>query len=337
MDYRFLGRTGLKVSELCLGAMTFGRETPEEESYALLSRFVAAGGNFIDTADVYSRGISETILGRWLKRQSRHGLVIATKVRWPMGDGPNDVGLSRKHILASVEDSLRRLDTDYIDLYQIHGWDPGTPLEETLSTLHSLVQSGKVRYIGASNVTGWQLQKAVDLSQHMGWEAFCCLQPLYNLLDRAVEWELLPVCANEGIGVIPWSPLRGGWLSGRYFRGMTAPPEGSRVEAAEKHGWSESWSAYATEQTWAVLDTLFAVAQEVGKTPPQVALRWLLQRPGVTAPILGVRTMRHLEDNLGAMGWTLDAERMDRLTTVGEVPLPYPHSFLALQGARVRT
>lgn len=336
MEYRFLGRTGLKVSELCLGAMTFGRETPEEESHTLLSRFVEAGGNFIDTADVYSRGVSETILGRWLKGQSRDDLVIATKVRWPMGDGPNDAGLSRKHILASVEASLRRLDTDHIDLYQIHGWDPGTPLEEVLGTLDGLVRSGKVRYIGASNVTAWQLQKAVDISRQMGWEAFCCLQPLYNLLDRSIEWELLPVCANEGIGVIPWSPLRGGWLSGRYFRGMTAPPEGSRVEAAEKHGWSESWSAYATEQTWTVLDTLFAVAQEVGKSLPQVALRWLLQRPGVTAPIIGVRTLRHLEDNLGATGWTLSVTQMERLTNVGETPLPYPYSFLARPGDRAR-
>lgn len=334
MEYRFLGRTGMKVSELCLGAMTFGRETPTEESYTLLSRFVEAGGNFIDTADVYGHGISETIMGRWLKGQSRDSLVIASKVRWPMGEGPNEVGLSRKHILASVEASLRRLDTDYIDLYQIHGWDPGTPLEETLSTLDRLVQSGKVRYIGASNVTGWQLQKAVDLSRYMRWESLCCLQPLYNLLDRSVEWELLPVCANEGIGVIPWSPLRGGWLSGRYFRGMSAPPEGSRVEAAEKHGWSEARSAYATEQTWTVLDNLFAVAKETGKTPPQVALRWLLQRPGVTAPIIGVRTMRHLEDNLGAVGWFLDAAQMDRLNSAGAVPLPYPHSFLALQDDR---
>ena len=336
MEYRFLGRTGLKVSELCLGAMTFGRETPEEESHTLLSRFVEAGGNFIDTADVYSRGVSETILGRWLKGQSRDDLVIATKVRWPMGDGPNDAGLSRKHILASVEASLRRLDTDHIDLYQIHGWDPGTPLEEVLGTLDGLVRSGKVRYIGASNVTAWQLQKAVDISRQMGWETFCCLQPLYNLLDRSIEWELLPVCANEGIGVIPWSPLRGGWLSGRYFRGMTAPPEGSRVEAAEKHGWSESWSAYATEQTWTVLDTLFTVAQEVGKSLPQVALRWLLQRPGVTAPIIGVRTLRHLEDNLGATGWMLSVTQMERLTNVGETPLPYPYSFLARPGDRAR-
>src|SRR4051812_24908688 len=193
MQQRNMGKTGLKVSELCLGAMTFGRESTEEVSNQILNRFVEVDGNFIDTADVYSRGIFEEILGRWLKTQQRDELVIATKVRWGMGDGANNVGLSRKHIIAGVENSLRRLQTDYIDLYQVHAWHPTTPLEETLSTLNNLVQSGKVRYIGASNFSGWQLQKAIDLSRQMGWEAFSCLQPLYNLLDRETEWELLPI------------------------------------------------------------------------------------------------------------------------------------------------
>ncbi|MGC9398420.1 MAG: aldo/keto reductase [Anaerolineae bacterium] len=329
MDYRYLGRTGLKVSELCLGAMTFGRETEEEESYALLDRFAEAGGNFIDTANVYSHGVSETIVGRWLKERRREDYVIATKVRFPMGDGPNDQGLSRKHILASVEESLRRLQTDYIDLYQIHAWDPGTPLEETLSTLHALVRSGKVRYIGASNVTGWQLQKAMDLSKQLGWEGFVSLQPLYNLLDRSIEWELLPVCRNEGIGVIPWSPLRGGWLSGKYHRGMEGPPKGSRVEKAEEEGWSEAWSVYNTEHTWRVIDELFAVAEEIGRTPAQVALNWVLHRPGITAPIIGVRKMSHLEDNLGAAEFTLNDAQMARLTEVSHKRLPYPYDIMA--------
>jgi len=187
-----------------------------------------------------------------------------------------------------------------------------------------------VRYIGASNFTAWQLQKAIDVSRHMGWEPFVCLQPLYNLLDRTIEWDLLPVCQNEGVGVICWSPLRGGWLSGKYRRGMTAPPDGSRVKAAEEHGWSESWSAYNTERTWNVLDVLFAVAEEVGKTPAQVALNWLLQRPGVTAPIVGVRRLEHLEDNLGATGWALDDGHKRQLDQVSELPLPrYPHAFVA--------
>jgi aryl-alcohol dehydrogenase-like predicted oxidoreductase len=328
MDYRYLGKTGLKVSELCLGAMTFGRETNEETSHQILDRFIETGANFIDTADVYSRGISEEIVGRWLKDKARDDLVIATKVRFPMGDGPNEVGISRKHILAGVENSLRRLNTDYIDLYQVHCWDNGTPLEETLSTLDSLVKSGKVRYIGVSNFNGWQLQKALDLSRNMGWEPFSCLQPQYNLLCRSTEWELIPVCQNEGLGVIPWSPLKGGWLSGKYQRGMTAAPKGSRVEIAEEKGWSESWSAYNNEHTWTVLDALFAVAEDVGKTPAQVALNWLLQRPGVTAPIIGARTMAQLEDNLKASGWSLNEEQMAQLNQASELTLPYPYDFI---------
>jgi aryl-alcohol dehydrogenase-like predicted oxidoreductase len=309
--------------------MTFGRETDEETSRQILDRFVEAGGNFIDTADVYSRGVSEEVVGRWLKDRGRDDFVIATKVRFPMGEGPNEVGLSRKHILAGVENSLRRLRTDYIDLYQVHAWDPVTPLEETLSTLNSLVQQGKVRYLGVSNFGGWQLQKAVDLSRQMGWESFSCLQPLYNLLDRSIEWELIPVCQNEGLGIIPWSPLRGGWLSGKYRRGMSAPPSGTRVEIADQHGWSESWSRYNNEQTWQVIDVLLAIADETGKTPAQVALNWLLQRPGVTAPIIGVRTLAHLENNMGASGWALSEAQMARLTEAGEQPLPYPYESIA--------
>lgn len=333
MNYRYLGKTGLKVSELCLGAMTFGRETTEADSRAMLDRFVAAGGNFIDTANVYTRGASEEIVGRWLQGKQRHDLVIATKVRFPMGEGPNDLGLSRHHILWAAEESLRRLGTDYIDLYQVHCWDPGAPLEETLSALDSLVRSGKVRYVGASNYAAWQLQKAVDLSKQHGWEQFSCLQPLYNLLDRAIEWELVQVCQNEGLGIIPWSPLRGGWLSGKYHRGMSAPVEGTRIDAAEKQGWSESWSAYATERTWAILDELFAVAKEVDKTPAQVALNWLLQQPGVSAPIIGARTMEQLENNLGAAGWALGISLVVRLNEISHAELPYPYSFITRAAA----
>jgi aryl-alcohol dehydrogenase-like predicted oxidoreductase len=329
MKYRYLGKTGLKVSELCMGAMTFGRESTEEVSFQMLDRFVEVGGNFIDTADVYTRGVSEEVLGRWLKGKHREDFIIATKVRFPMAEGPNDVGLSRKHILDGVEASLRRLNTDYIDLYQVHSWDPGTPLEETLSTLNGLVQSGKVRYIGVSNYTGWQLQKAVDISRHMGWEPFVCLQALYNLLDRDSEWELLPVCQNEGLGFICWSPLRGGWLTGKYRRDMAGPPEGTRVKAAEEHGWSEAWSVYNTEHTWNLIDELIAVAEDVNKSAAQVALNWLLQRPGVTAPIIGARTMEHLEDNLGATGWSLSDEQVDRLNQASDVRLPYPYGFIA--------
>ena len=324
MEYRFLGRTGMRVSELCLGAMTFGREASEDDSCRMMDQFTEAGGNFIDTADVYSQGGSEEIVGRWLKNKSRDDLVVATKVRFSMGSGLNDLGLSRKHILSGVENSLRRLQTDYIDLYQVHMWDDGAPLEETLSTLDKLVQSGKVRYIGASNYAAWQLQKAVDVSKYSGWEPFACLQPLYNLLDRDIEFELVPVCKNEGVGIIPWSPLRGGWLSGKYRRGMETPPAGTRVEEAGQKGWSESWDMYANERTWTVLDALFAVAEETGKSPAQVALRWLIQKPGVTAPIIGARTIEHLQVNLGAAGWSLNEAQMKCLDDVSEMKAGYP-------------
>lgn len=331
MQYRYLGRTGLKVSELCLGAMTFGREASEEVSIQMLDRFADAGGNFIDTADVYSQGVSEEILGRWLQKKQRDDFIIATKVRFSMGPGPNDVGLSRKHILTSVEASLRRLNTSYIDLYQVHMWDHGTPLEETLEVLTHLVSSGKVRYLGASNFAGYQLQKAVDLSRQQGWEPFSCLQPLYNLLDRSFEWELLPVCENEGVGVIPWSPLRGGWLSGKYHRGMSAPLPDTRIEEAEKRGWSEAWNVYANEHTWQVIDTLMAIGAEMQKTPAQVALNWLLRKPVVTAPIIGARTLAHFEDNLGATGWSITPEQVIQLDQVSSHRLPYPYDLLAQQ------
>jgi aryl-alcohol dehydrogenase-like predicted oxidoreductase len=337
MEYRYLGRTGLKVSELCLGAMTFGRESTETDSYQMLDHFKAAGGNFIDTADVYSGGLSESILGRWLKGQNREDFVIATKVRFRMGEGPNEIGLSRKHILAGIDTSLKRLSTDYVDLYQIHCWDPGAPLEEILQTLDGLVKTGKVRYIGASNLAAWQLQKAIDLSRHHGWEAFACLQPLYNLLDREVEWGLVPVCLNEGVGIIPWSPLRGGWLSGKYQRGMEAAPGGTRVEEAEKQGWSESWRAYANEHTWSIIDAIQEVSAETGKSAAQISLRWLLQMPGVTAPIIGVRNLDHLRDNLGSMGWSLTPEHMAKLDAVSRKPLPYPYREIAnASAARAR-
>jgi aryl-alcohol dehydrogenase-like predicted oxidoreductase len=330
MDTRYLGKTGLKVSELCLGAMTFGREDEanEEDSHGMLDKFVAAGGNFIDTANVYSTGISEEIVGRWLARQRRDDLVIATKVRFPMSDGPNDLGLSRKHIMASVEASLHRLQTDYLDLYQVHCWDPGTPLEETLSCLNDLVRQGLVRYIGASNFSGWQLQHAIDLSRARGWEPFTCLQPQYNLLCRSTEWELVPIALNEGLGVIPWSPLRGGWLSGKFTRGMAQPPPGSRIEKAEKEGWSESWSAYNRESTWQTLDTLHSVAKETAHTAAQVAINWLLRKPGVTAPIIGARNLEQLETNLGSIGWELTSEQVSKLDRASAPDLPYPYDFI---------
>ncbi|HEX9370520.1 MAG TPA: aldo/keto reductase, partial [Roseiflexaceae bacterium] len=238
-------------------------------------------------------------------------------------------GNHRKNLTLSLETSLRRLGTDYIDLYQVHCWDDATPLEETLSTLDDLVRAGKVRYVGASNYAGWQLQKAIDLSRRMGWEPFVCLQPQYNLLTRTIEWEVLPVCHAEGLGVILWSPLRGGWLSGRFRRGMAAPPDDSRIATAEERGWGERWSAYNNERTWDLLDELHAVADEAGRTPAQVAINWLLQRPGVTAPIVGARTLEQLESNLGAEGWALDPEHLVRLDRASDPGLPYPYDVVA--------
>ncbi|CAH1255009.1 KCNAB2 [Branchiostoma lanceolatum] len=233
-EYRFLGGSGLKVSSICLGALTFGEwalfpgQCDEAASHAILDRYVELGGNFIDTADNYAGGKSEEIIGTWLAKQEREKLVVATKVRLSTGKGINRVGLSRHHIMQSIDDSLRRLRTDYVDLYQIHLWDKAVPIEETLSALNDLVRAGKVRYLGASNVTGWQLQKIVDLSKSMGLNKWISLQANYNLLSRGIEWELTDVCREEGIGIIPWSPLTGGLLTGKYKR-EGDPPEGTRT------------------------------------------------------------------------------------------------------------
>lgn len=331
MQYRYMGKTGLNVSELCLGTMTFGREADEATSHGILDRFAAAGGNFIDTANVYGRGTSEMVVGNWLKRQPRENFVIATKVRFRMGDGPNEIGLGRKHIRAAVVASLTRLQTDYLDLYQTHCWDPITPLEETLSALNDLVHEGLVRYIGASNHSGYQLQKAIETSRRNGWEPYTCLQPQFSLLCRSTEWELLPLCREEGLGVIPWSPLRGGWLSGKYHRGMAEPPIGTRVGDQED---GTSWKANYSDYTFGVLDALQAVATEVGRSQSQVALRWVLQQPGVTAPIIGARTAAQLDDNLGATEFALSAEQVAQLDAASKPALPYPYDFITNAGVR---
>jgi aryl-alcohol dehydrogenase-like predicted oxidoreductase len=325
MEYRRLGRTGLLVSELCLGCMTFGREADEETSRAMIRRFVEVGGNFLDTADVYAGGASEEITGRAIS-DFRDDIVLATKVRFPKGEGPNDVGVSRKHIMQGCEASLRRLGTDYIDLYQVHCWDAVTPLEETLSALTDLVRQGKVRYIGVSNFAGWQIIKSAAVSELKGFERFVSLQPQYSLVERHIEYEVLPACREEGLGVIPWSPLGGGFLSGKYRKGEP-PPEGTRIaQAAEQH--EEAWTRRATERNWRVLDVVDGVAQETGKSYAQVALNWLLRQPGVTAPIIGARTMEQLEDNLGAAGWQLDERQVQSLTEASALEDVYPYQFI---------
>jgi aryl-alcohol dehydrogenase-like predicted oxidoreductase len=322
MRYGCLGQSGLLVSELCLGTMTFGREADEQASGDMIRRFVAAGGNFIDTADVYSDGISEEIVGRAI-RDMRDEIVLATKVCVRMGDGPNDEGLSRKHILKGVEDSLRRLGTDYIDLYQCHAWDATTPIQETLETLSDLVHQGKVRYIGCSNFTGWQIMASGCVSGANGLVGFVSLQPQYSVVERSVEYEVVPACLQQGLGIIPWGPLGGGFLSGKYRRGEN-PPEGSRIAGADE-SWEEAWQRRATEKNWQILQIVGDIAEETGKTYAQIALNWLLRQPAVAAPIIGARTMHQLDDNLGAVGWELTPEQVRRLDEVSAPPGIYPY------------
>jgi len=334
MHYARLGRTGLEVSRLCLGTMTFGREADEAGSHAMLDRFVAAGGNFIDTADVYTAGASETIIGTWLTNQNRDDVVLATKVRFGTRTGANQRGLGRKHIMAECDASLKRLRADYIDLYQVHMWDFETPIEETISALDDLVKAGKVRYLGLSNFAAWQIMKAVGLQRAGGLAPFVSIQPLYNLLDRELEWDIVPLALSEGLGIMPWSPLRGGWLSGKFKRGMTKPLEGSRIEKAEAEGWSENWTDYDNERTWATLDALHAVAGETGKPPAGIAIAWLLAKEGVTSPILGARSVEQLEATLAASDIALTDEQMEKLDAASAMRLPYPHSFHAQQRRR---
>lgn len=327
MDYRFMGRTGLKVSELCFGTQTFGWGADEKAAHTMADCFVEAGGNFFDTSNIYNEGQAEILLGRWLKtRGHRSDLIVATKVFFPVGEGPNDTGLSRKHIFDAIDGSLRRLQTDYIDLYQVHCWDMSTPLEETLRALDDLVRVGKVRYLGASNFTPSQLEKALMLSRMNGWSRFDCLQPEYSLLVRSTEWELLPLCREEGVGVICWSPLAGGWLTGKYRRGEPPPPDS---RAGRRDRWDDLPEQRESELTWRIVDALLEVSKARGKTPAQVALNWLLQHPSVTAPIIGARTLEQLEENLGSTGWALSAHEIAQLDAASEIPLPSPYSFIA--------
>ncbi len=327
MQYRYMGRTGLKVSELCLGTQTFGWGADEPTAHQMASRFVEAGGNFFDTSNIYNEGQSETILGSWLKDQpDRSRFVIASKVFFPTGQGPNDTGLTRKHIFHQVETSLRRLQTDYIDIYQTHCWDASTPLEETLRALNDLVTAGKIRYIGASNYTPSQLMRSLMLSEMHSWARMDCLQPEYSLLVRSPEWELLPLCKEQGVGVIAWSPLAGGWLTGKYKRNQP-PPTDSRAGRADR--WDDLPEQRETEQCWHIIDTLVEIAEVRGKTPAQVALNWVLNKPAVTAPILGARTPEQLEQNLGCVEWALSSDEVARLDAASAIPLPSPYDFIS--------
>ncbi|NOX61319.1 MAG: aldo/keto reductase [Chloroflexi bacterium] len=313
MNYRNLGRTGLKVSELCLGTMQWGWTADEATAFEVMDAFVEAGGNFIDTADVYSRwvegnpgGVSEEIIGRWMKaRGNRRYIVLATKVRGRMWDGPNGEGLSRAHIMQAVEDSLRRLQTDYIDLYQIHADDFETPIDETLRALDDLVRQGKVRYIGCSNISAWRLMKSLWVSDKLGLARYDSLQPHYNLVHRQeFEAELKPLCESEGVGVIPYSPLAGGFLTGKY-RPDQPPLASARYERIKQ--------LYFGERGWRTLQAVEEIAQARGATPAQIALAWLLAQPVITSPIIGANSIEQLNDNLTATEIHLTTEEMDRL------------------------
>jgi len=322
---RRLGRTGLKVSNLCLGTMTFGNAQwgcDEATARKIVDRFVDAGGNFVDTADVYSNGVSEEICGRAL-REKRHQVVLATKVAGPMGAGPNDLGLSRRHILDGIDASLRRLGTEFIDLYQVHAYDPTSPLDETLRALDDCVRAGKVRYVGCSNYSAWQLMKANALARELGTARYDCLQPQYSLVCRHIEREHLPLCREEGIGVIPWSPLGGGLLTGKMRKGA-APPAGSRaaVDPANRE-------RFTRDRNLEIAEAVIEIAKRIGRSASQVALAWVVQQPGVTSPIFGARSLEQLEDNLGAADLVLDAEAARRLDEASALELIYPYDFHA--------
>jgi aryl-alcohol dehydrogenase-like predicted oxidoreductase len=328
VEYRNLGRSGCSVSALALGTMTFGRETAERDSCVHLDRFLEVGGNLVDTADVYADGASEEIIGRWLTSKQpleRERVVLATKGRFPMGEGPNDCGLSRRHLASALDASLRRLNVDRVDLYQVHAYDPLTPLEETLRFLDDAVRAGKVHYVGLSNFTGWQLQRAVDLADFRGLARPVTLQPQYNLLAREIEWEVVPAAAANGLGLLPWSPLGGGWLTGKYRR-EEAPTGATRLGENPDRGVEAYGRRGRTERTWDVVDAVRAIAKQRGDSMAQVALSWLAARPAVTSVILGARTLAQLDDNLAATDVRLTAEetsRLDEASDPGAADYPY--------------
>ena len=326
MEYRHLGKTGLQVSTISLGTMGFagtGWASPVghidvDGARRQIDIARAAGVNLIDTADVYSDGASEEILGQALG-SDRDQVLIATKVRGGMGSGPNDGGLSRQHIISAVEASLRRLGTDYIDLYQLHGWDGSTPLEETLRALDDLVRSGKVRYIGASNFSGWHLMKALGTSDRREFERFASQQIYYSLQSRDAENELVPITLDQGVGILVWSPLAGGLLTGKYRRGQDTPEGSRRFE-----GWTEP-PIYDEDRLYDTIDVLVQIAEEHGTSATQIGLAWTLAKPGVTSVIVGARTEEQLTDSLGAADVRLTDAEIARLDDASATPLPYPY------------
>ncbi len=334
MEYRTLGRSGAAVSTYALGTMTFGAETDEQGSFAQLDAFVEAGGTLVDVADVYAGGVSEEIVGRWLAARPREvtsQVVLATKGRFPMGPGPNDLGLSRRHLSDALDASLRRLGVEAVDLYQVHAFDALTPIEETLRFLEDATTAGKIHYYGLSNFTGWQVAKTTTLAAERHLLGPVTLQPQYNLLVREIEWEIVPACEDAGLGLLPWSPLGGGWLTGKYTRderptGQTRLGEDPNrgVEAYDRRG--------VQQRTWDVIDVVQEIASARGVPMSQVALAWLCDRPAVTSVILGARTLEQLTANLGAAGLHLTAEETQRLDAASDpAPADYPYGVPGVQ------
>jgi aryl-alcohol dehydrogenase-like predicted oxidoreductase len=340
MKYKKLGGSGVKVSELCLGGMTFGEAdeksfmhkigSDEKTSMEVLNRALELGVNFVDTADVYGQdGLSERVIGAWFERDKRRDeVVLATKFRFTMGAGPNRSGASRYRIVRCAEQSLKRLRTDRIDLYQIHMQDLDTPEEETLRALDDLVSSGKVLYIGCSNYAAYRLMDSLWQSRTRGLASFVTLQAEYSLVTRDLEREHVPLCRAQGLGILPWSPLAGGFLSGKYHQ-HEAPPAGARLDKMQSR-----WASFDKERNWKILDVVRAVAAEAGATPAEVSLAWLLQQPQVTSTIFGARSIAQLEDNVKAAELTLSAAQMKALTDASDFELGYPYAFMkGIQGA----
>ena len=327
MRYRKLGNSGAVVSTFALGTMTIGAEADEAASRLLLDRYIEAGGNFVDTADVYSAGISEEIIGRWLAAHPAEAeqLIIATKGRFSMGEGPNDVGTSRRHLIRALDASLRRLGVEQIDLYQMHAWDAVTPIEETLRFLDDAVRAGKIAYYGFSNFLGWQLTKAVHIAHASGFTSPVTLQPQYSLLVREIEAEIVPASLDAGVGLLPWSPLAGGWLSGKYRRD-TSPKGATRLGEDPNRGMEAYAPRNAQERTWRILEVVDAVAHAHGVSQAQISLAWLELQPAVTSVILGARTVEQLSDNLAAVSVDLAPAEIEALSAVSTPALSdYPY------------
>jgi aryl-alcohol dehydrogenase-like predicted oxidoreductase len=329
MEYRQLGKSGLKVPELCFGAGTFGggneffnawgATSDIDEAKKIVDICMDAGINMFDTADIYSDGNSELVLGKAIAHLNREDVLISTKATFRLGKGPNDVGSSRYHLIQSAERSLKRLGTDYIDIYHLHGFDATSPVEETLRALDDLVREGKVRYIACSNFSGWHLMKSLSVSERYGWSRYVGHQAYYSLVGRDFEWELMPLALDQGVGTLVWSPLGWGRLTGKIRRGSPIPKE-SRLHKTAAQG-----PQVPEEYLYKVVDAIDEVAKETGKTVPQIALNWLLRRPTVSTLIVGARNEEQLKQNLGAIGWELSKEQIAKLDAASEVPLTYPY------------